>query len=86
MDEQKAGQSRNRLTEPQTLGSTAEVVNDSSEKYDFIYAHVAMLRKTKNGITKKVIVLGDCMIRGTRVRDINQYVKNGYCQVQIFSW
>ena len=63
-----------------------EVVNDSSEKVDFIYAHVAMLRKTKNGITKKVIVFGDCMIRGTRVRDINQHVKNGYCQVQIFSW
>ena len=63
-DEQKTG--RNRLTEPFIQGSTTEVVNDSSKNVGFIrantvpgnksYADVAMSRKTKNGITKKVIV------------------------------
>ena len=57
------------MTEPHTQGSTTEVVNDSSENVDFTrvntvpgnksYADVAMLRNTKNVITKKVIVLGD---------------------------
>ena len=60
------GLSRNRLTELPTQGSATEVVNDSSENIDFIrantvpgnksYVDVTMSRKTKNGITKKVIV------------------------------
>ena len=31
----------------------------------------------KNGITKKVIVFGDSIIRQIKVRDLNQQVKNG---------
>ena len=82
------------MTEPYTQGSTTEVVNDSSENVDFIrantvpgsksYAGVAMARKTKNGITKKVIVLADSIIRGIRVRDFNQQVKNGYAKFKCF--
>ena len=93
-DEQKTGLSRNRLTEPPTQGSTTEVVNYSSENVDFIrantvpgnksYADVAMSRKTKKGITKKVIVFGDSIIRGIRVRDFNQQVKNGYAESKSF--
>ena len=48
------------------------------------YAHVAMSRKTKNGITKKVIVSGDSIIRGIKVRDFNQQVKNGYAKFKSF--
>ena len=91
-NEQKTG--RNRLTEPPTHGSTTEVVCDSSKNVDFIrtntvpgnksYADVAMSRKTKNGITKKVIVFGDSIIRGIRVRDFNQQVKNGYAKFKSF--
>ena len=40
--------------------------------------------KTKTGITKKVIVLGDNIIRGIRVRDFNQRVKNGYGKFKSF--
>ena len=79
---------QNRLTEPRTQGSTTEVVNASSENNDFIrantvpgnksYADVAMSGKTKIGITKKVIVLGDSIIQGIRVRDFNQQVKNRF--------
>ena len=82
------------MTELPTQGSTTEVVNHSSEKVDFIrantvlgnksYAHVAMSRKTKNGITKKVIVSGDSIIRGIKVRDFNQQVKNGYAKFKSF--
>ena len=71
-DEQKKGLSRNRLTEPHTQVSTTEVVNHSSKNVDFIrantvpdsksYADVTMSRKTKNDITKKVIVFGDSII------------------------
>ena len=77
---------QNRLTEPRTQGSTTEVVNASSENNDFIrantvpgnksYADVA--GKMKIGITKKVIVLGDNIIQGIRVRDFNQQVKNRF--------
>ena len=91
-DEQKTGQ--NRLIESPTQGSTTEVVNDSSEKTDFIrantvpgnksYADVAMSRKTKNGMTKKVIAFRDSIIRGIRVRDFNQQVKNGYAKFKPF--
>ena len=86
-DEQKKGLSH-------TQGSTTEVVNDSSENIDFIrpntapgnksYADVAMSRKTKNSITKKVIVFGDSIIRGVRVREFNQQVKNGYAKFRSF--
>ena len=85
-DEQNMGLLQNRLTEPCTQGSTTEVVNASSENNDFIrantvpgnksYADVA--GKTKIGITKKVIVLGDNIIQGIRVRDFNQQVKNRF--------
>ena len=91
-NEQKTG--RNRLTEPPTHGSTTEVVCDSSKNVDFIrtntvpgnksYADVAMSRKTKNGITKKVIVFGDSIIRGLRERDFNQQVKNGDAKFKSF--
>ena len=93
-DEQKTGLSRNRLTEPHIQGSKTEVVKDSSENVDFIrantvpgnksYADVAMSRKTKNGFTKKVIVFGDSIIRGIRVREFNQQVKNGYAKFKSF--
>ena len=39
---------------------------------------------TKNGIFKKVIVLGNSIIRGIRVRDFNQQVKNGYAKFKSF--
>ena len=48
------------------------------------YADVAMSRKTKNGITKKVIVFGYSIIRGIRVREFNQQVKNGYAKFKYF--
>ena len=93
-DEQKTGLSRNRLTEPHIQGSKTEVVKDSSENVDFIrantvpgnksYADVAMSSKIKNGITKKVIVFRDSIIRGIRVRDFNQQVKNGYAKFKSF--
>ena len=93
-DEQKTGLSRNRLTEPHIQGSKTEVVKDSSENVDFIrantvpgnksYADVAMSSKIKNGITKKVIVFRDSIIRGIRVRDFNQQVKNGYAKFKCF--
>ena len=93
-DEQKTGLSRNRLTVPHTQESTTEIVNDSPENVDFIrantvpgnkpYADVAMSRKTKNGITRKVIVFGDSIIRGVRVRDFTQQVKNGYTKLKSF--
>ena len=91
-DEQKTGLSQNK---PHTQGSTTEVVNESSENVDFIrantvpgnksYADVAMSRKTKNGITRKVTVFGNSIIRGERVRDFTQQVKNGYTQFKSFS-
>ena len=43
-----------------------------------------MSRKTKNGITKKVIVFGDSIIRGIRLREFNQQVKNGYAKFKSF--
>ena len=68
--------------------STTEVVNDSSENVYFIrastvpgnksHADAAMSRNTKNGIIKKVIVFGDSIVRGIRVRDFNQQKKIGY--------
>ena len=83
------------MTEPRTQGSTTEVVNDPSENVDFIrpntvpgnnsYADVAVPHNTKNGITKKVIVFGNSIIRGIRVRDFNQQVKNGYTKFKSFS-
>ena len=91
-DEQKTGLSQNK---PHTQGSTTEVVNESSENVDFIrantvpgnksYADVAMSRKTKNGITRKVTVFGNSIIRGERVRDFTQQVKNGYTKFKSFS-
>ena len=88
-DEQKTRLLRNRLTEPHTQGRKAEVANDSSEHVDFIrantvpnnksYADVAMSRKSKNGMTKKVIFWGDSIIRGIRVRDFNLQVKKWLC-------
>ena len=77
-----------------TQRSTTEVVNESSETVDFIraktvpgnksYADVAISRKTKNGFTKKVTVFGDSIIRGIRVREFNQQVKNGYAKFKSF--
>ena len=65
-----------------------------SENVDFIranivpdnkaYADVVMSRNTKNGIIKKVIVFGDSIIRGIRVRDFHQQVKNGYAKFKSF--
>ena len=82
------------MTEPNTQGSTTAVINDSSENVDFIranrvpgnksYADVAISRKTKNCITKKVIVLGDSIIREIRLKDFNQQVKNGYAKFRSF--
>ena len=82
------------LSEPPTQGSTADVGNGSSENVDFIrentvpgnksYADVAMSRKTKNGIIQKVIVFGDSIIRGIRVREFNQQLKNGYAKFKSF--
>ena len=82
------------MTEPPTQGSTTEVVNYSSENVDFIrantvpgnksYADVAMSRKTNNGNIKKVIVFGDSIIQGIRVRKFNQQVKNGYAKFKSF--
>ena len=43
-----------------------------------------MSHKTKNGVTKKVIVLGDSIFRGKRVREFNQQVKNGYAKSKSF--
>ena len=43
-----------------------------------------MSRKTKNDITKKVIVLGDSIIREIRLKDFNQQVKNGYGKFRSF--
>ena len=43
-----------------------------------------MSRQTKNGITKKVIVLGDSIIRGIRMREFNQQVKNVYAKFKSF--
>ena len=62
-DEQKKGLSRNRLTEPHTQVSTTEVVNRANTvPGSKSYAEVTMSRKTKNDITKKVIVFGDSII------------------------
>ena len=82
------------MTETHTQGSTTGAINDSSENVDFIrantvpgnksYADVAMSRKTKNGIIQKVIVFGDSIIRGIRVREFNQQVKNGYAKFKSF--
>ena len=90
-DEQKTGLSRNK---PHTQRTTTEVVNESSENVDVIrantvpgnksYADVAMSRKTKNGFTKKVIVFGDSIMRGIRVSEFNQQVKNGYAKFKSF--
>ena len=72
--------------EQKTQRSTTEVVNDSSKNIDLIrantvpanksYADTSMSRNTKNDITKKVIVFGDSIIRGIRVMDFNQLVRN----------
>ena len=43
-----------------------------------------MSRKTKNGINKKVVIFGDSIIRGIRVRGFNQQVKNGYARLKSF--
>ena len=43
-----------------------------------------MSLKTKNGINKKVIVFGDSIIRGLRVREFNQQVKNSYAKFKFF--
>ena len=43
-----------------------------------------MSRNTKNVITKKMIVFGDSIIRGIRVRDFNQQAKNGYAKFKYF--
>ena len=43
-----------------------------------------MSRNTKNGITKKVIVFEDSIIRGIRARDFHQQVKNGYAKFKSF--
>ena len=77
------------MTEPHRQGCATEVVNDSFENVDFIrantvpsnksYVDVAMSRKSK-----KVIVLGDSIIGGIRVRDFNQQVKNGYAKFKSF--
>ena len=87
---------QNRLTEPYTKGSTTEVVNVFSENVNFIrantvpgnksYTDIVMPRNTKNGITKKMIFFlgGDSIIRGIRVRNFNQQVKNGYAKFKTF--
>ena len=83
------------MTETYTKGSTTEAVNVFSENVNFIrantvpgnksYTDVVMPRNTKNGITKKMIFLrGDSIIRGIRVRDFNQQVKNGYAKFKTF--
>ena len=43
-----------------------------------------MSLKTKNGITKKVIAFGDNIIRGLRVREFNEQVKNSYAKFRSF--
>ena len=43
-----------------------------------------MSRKTNNGNNKKVIVLGDCIIQGIRVRKFNQQVKNSHTKFKSF--
>ena len=43
-----------------------------------------MSRKTNNGNNKKVIVLGDSIIQGIRVRKFNQQVKNGHTKFKSF--
>ena len=43
-----------------------------------------MSRNTKNGISKKVIVFEDSIIRGIRTRNLNQQVKNGYAKFNFF--
>ena len=48
------------------------------------YAEIAVSRKTKNGITKNVIVFGDSILRGIRARDFNQQVKNGCAKFDSF--
>ena len=83
------------MTETYTKGSTTEAVNVFSENVNFIrantvpgnksYTDVVMPRNTKNGITKKMIFWGgDSIIRGIRVRDFNQQVKNGYAKFKTF--
>ena len=83
------------MTETYTKGSTTEAVNVFSENVNFIrantvpgnksYTDVVMPRNTKNGITKKMISFwGDSIIRGIRVRDFNQQVKNGYAKFKTF--
>ena len=45
-----------------------------------------MSRNTKNSIVKKVIVVfGDSIIRGIRLRNFNQRVKNSYAKFKSFS-
>ena len=83
-----------RPDEQNTQRRTTEVVNDSSKNVDLIrantvpgsksYADAAMSRNTKNSITKKVIVFGDSIIPGIRVRDFNQQVKNVYAKFKSF--
>ena len=73
---------------------TREVENDSSKNVDLkrantvpdnkSYADAVMSHNTKNGITKKVIVFWDSIIRGIRVRDFDQQVKNGYAKFKSF--
>ena len=67
--------------EPNIQRSTIEVVNDSFKNVDLIrantvpgnisYTNATMVRSTKNSITKKGIVLGDIIIRGIRVGELN---------------
>ena len=73
---------------------TTEVENDSSKNVDLArantvpdnksYADAVMSHNTKNGITKKVIVFWDSIIRGMRVKDFHQQVKNGYTKFKSF--
>ena len=50
------------------------------------YAGAVTSRNTKNGTTTQVIVFGNSVIWGVRVRDsANQHLKNGFAEFKDFS-
>lgn len=50
------------------------------------YAGAVTSRNTKNGTTTQVIVFGNSVIWGVRVRDsVNQHLKNGFAEFKYFS-
>ena len=71
---------QNKLrSEDETLMETQTVVLKNKS-----YTDAAMSRNTENNINKKVIVFGDIITWGIKVRDFNQQVKNDRAKLKYF--